>query len=69
MYCVRLRERFILNYLNFFRNDFPEVLHYLITTNKCDPLKIDEKGRTLVFLAVVNNLPKILNYLVKRVSF
>lgn len=48
------------------KNDYPEVLHYLITTKKIDPFKIDEKGRTLIFLAVINDLPKILNYLVKR---
>lgn len=48
------------------KNDYPEVLHYLITTKKCDPHVIDDQGRTLVFLAVINDLPKILNYLVKR---
>jgi hypothetical protein len=49
------------------RNDYPEVLHYLITTKKCDPYTVDEQGRTLVFQAVISDLPKILNYLVKRV--
>ena len=51
------------------RNDLPDVLHYLITTKKCDPHIKDEHNRTLVFLAVMNDKPKILNYLVKRVSF
>lgn len=48
------------------KNDFPEVLHYLITTKKCDPYQIDDKGRTLIFQSVINDLPKILNYLIKR---
>jgi ankyrin repeat protein len=49
-----------------FKNDFPDVLHYLITTKKCNVLKRDEHGRTLIFLAVMNEKPKILRYLVKR---
>lgn len=51
----------------YLRNDLPDVLHYLITTKKCDPYKLDEHGRNLIFLAVMNDKPKILTYLIKRV--
>lgn len=49
-----------------YKNDYPDVLHYLITTQKCDALKTDEHGRNLIFLAVMNEKPKILRYLIKR---
>jgi len=49
-----------------YKHDLPEVLHYLILTKKCNPFKRDEQGRTLIFLAVMNDRPKILNYLIKR---
>ncbi|RNA22779.1 hypothetical protein BpHYR1_041616, partial [Brachionus plicatilis] len=49
-----------------FKNDFPDVLHYLISTKKYDPCILDEQGRTLIFRAVMNEKPKILSYLVKR---
>lgn len=49
-----------------FKNDLPDVLHYLISTKKCDPCVKDGQGRTLIFRAVMNEKPKILNYLVKR---
>lgn len=49
-----------------FKNDYAEVLHYLIVTKKLDPLEKDEHNRTLIFLAVMNDQPKILNYLIKR---
>lgn len=51
---------------NAYKHDLPDVLHYLILTKKCDPFKRDEQGRTLIFLAVINDRPKILNYLIKR---
>lgn len=63
---VSKQEKFDFYLEAVLKNDYPEVLHYLITTKKCDPLQIDEKGRTLIFLAVINDLPKILNYLVRR---
>ena len=50
------------------RNDFPDVLHYLISTEKCDQYKKDDQNRTFVFLAVVQEKPRILKYLIKRVS-
>ena len=37
-------------------------------TKKLDPLEKDEHNRTLVFLAVMNDQPKILSYLIKRVN-
>ena len=43
-------------------------MHYLIVTKKLDPMLKDEHNRTLIFLAVMNDQPKILNYLIKRVS-
>jgi hypothetical protein len=49
------------------RNDYAEVLHYLITTKKVDPHKRDANGKTLLFVAVMNEKPRILNYLIKRV--
>ena len=51
----------------FFRHDYVEVLHYLITTKKLDPLEKDDHNRTFIFLAVMNDQSKILNYLIKRV--
>ena len=48
------------------KNDYPEVLHYLITTKKCDLYHKDEHNKSLIFLAVMYEKPKILNYLIKR---
>lgn len=50
-----------------FKYDYPEVLHYLITTKKCDPYQRDSSGRNLIFQAVMNERPKILSYLIRRV--
>ncbi|CAF0744710.1 unnamed protein product [Brachionus calyciflorus] len=49
-----------------FKNDLPDVLHYFISTKKIDPCIRDSQGRTLIFKAVMNEKPKLLNYLVKR---
>jgi len=59
----------LINFYRIHRNDYPDVLHYLITTQKCNVLKKDEHGRTLIFLAVMNEKPKILRYLIKRVIY
>lgn len=42
------------------------MLHYMIVTDKCELTRKDEHNRNLIFLAVMQDKPKILNYLVKR---
>ena len=51
----------------FQRNDYAEVLHYLIMSKKFDPHRRDQHGKTLLFTAVMNENSKILTYLIKRV--
>lgn len=58
----------VFSTITIFRNDLPDVLHYLISMKKIDPYQKDAQDRTLVFLAVMNEKPKILTYLVKRVN-
>nr|XP_014345355.1 PREDICTED: protein FAM220A isoform X2 [Latimeria chalumnae] len=44
---------------------YVDILDYLIKQQALDPCVLDKKKRSLVFLAVLHNQPKILEYLIK----
>ena len=50
------------------RNNYFDVIHYLVTSGKVKRDSVDKHGRTLVFTAVVQNKVEVLKFLLKKVN-
>lgn len=51
-----------------FRNGFTDVVHYLLKSGRISADFVDNRQRSLVFLAVIHRQPKVLQFLLSHVG-